>query len=525
MRSNSLMIIRFSVLAALVLTVWPAEASAQSLGEILGDTTRFIGRQLDELSREIDELTSPPPPPPRRRARPPRRNPSARPSNASTDDGGWTRRRQPPLPQRTPRRFLKGEQRSLPEEETAPALREISADDETQPEAPDNASIAATSSKPDAAEDEADKTQAETTRKLASADTNPATAEMTEKEEARAARYRWPNRLRIPRAKPHRKKLAARQDRRTEDKPDAPTATPLSGQPQPEKPEKAPETAPKAVHPRDQKAPDWTKAQIAAAKQRCKRLLDGLSVVYEELDPIREGRCGTPAPIMVARIGSPESVRLSPPATLTCEMAASLSKWFEKAVQPAALIHLGGPVTRVRNVSSYVCRHRYRNPEKPLSEHASANALDIAEFHTASGKRVVLTKHWVPDTGKSEQEKKTAGKKSEPKPTSGGTYGPKDASVRTADASQVKTAAVDANAEDKHGGEDNPFTGTTGMIAPPAKKTIGTNKPKSAEELFLREVHKKGCEVFGTVLGPEANAAHRDHFHLDMAKRRSGFCE
>lgn len=43
---------------------------------------------------------------------------------------------------------------------------------------------------------------------------------------------------------------------------------------------------------------------------------------------------------------------------------------------------------------------------------------------------------------------------------------------------------------------------------------------------FLREVHEAACGTFGTVLGPEANEAHRDHFHLDMAKRRyKSFCE
>lgn len=39
---------------------------------------------------------------------------------------------------------------------------------------------------------------------------------------------------------------------------------------------------------------------------------------------------------------------------------------------------------------------------------------------------------------------------------------------------------------------------------------------------FLKEVHAKACKFFGTVLGPGANAAHRSHFHLDMAKRRHG---
>ncbi|WP_244500290.1 extensin family protein [Methyloceanibacter superfactus] len=42
----------------------------------------------------------------------------------------------------------------------------------------------------------------------------------------------------------------------------------------------------------------------------------------------------------------------------------------------------------------------------------------------------------------------------------------------------------------------------------------------------MRGVHADACKYFGTVLGPEANEAHRDHFHLDMKPRRhSNFCE
>lgn len=33
---------------------------------------------------------------------------------------------------------------------------------------------------------------------------------------------------------------------------------------------------------------------------------------------------------------------------------------------------------------------------------------------------------------------------------------------------------------------------------------------------FLREVQRAACESFSTVLGPDYNAAHHDHFHLDM---------
>ncbi|WP_339522547.1 extensin-like domain-containing protein [Pseudomonas sp. EA_35y_Pfl2_R111] len=37
---------------------------------------------------------------------------------------------------------------------------------------------------------------------------------------------------------------------------------------------------------------------------------------------------------------------------------------------------------------------------------------------------------------------------------------------------------------------------------------------KSAE--FLRQVQQGACRRFNTTLGPEYNAAHRDHFHVDM---------
>ena len=44
----------------------------------------------------------------------------------------------------------------------------------------------------------------------------------------------------------------------------------------------------------------------------------------------------------------------------------------------------------------------------------------------------------------------------------------------------------------------------------------------AAERAFLRTVHGSACKRFGTVLGPEYNAAHRDHFHLEQGG--GGYC-
>lgn len=43
-----------------------------------------------------------------------------------------------------------------------------------------------------------------------------------------------------------------------------------------------------------------------------------------------------------------------------------------------------------------------------------------------------------------------------------------------------------------------------------------------AERRFLRVVHASACKRFGTVLGPDYNSAHENHFHLEADS--AGFC-
>jgi hypothetical protein len=42
---------------------------------------------------------------------------------------------------------------------------------------------------------------------------------------------------------------------------------------------------------------------------------------------------------------------------------------------------------------------------------------------------------------------------------------------------------------------------------------------------FLHAVHDGACEIFGTSLGPDANSAHKSHFHFDMTERRRPLCD
>jgi hypothetical protein len=45
---------------------------------------------------------------------------------------------------------------------------------------------------------------------------------------------------------------------------------------------------------------------------------------------------------------------------------------------------------------------------------------------------------------------------------------------------------------------------------------VGWSDPLSAEGRLLRFAHDAGCSQFTTTLGPEANAQHADHLHLDL---------
>ena len=49
----------------------------------------------------------------------------------------------------------------------------------------------------------------------------------------------------------------------------------------------------------------------------------------------------------------------------------------------------------------------------------------------------------------------------------------------------------------------------------------GWNGDKTSQD-FLRALHKSACRRFGTVLSPDYNAAHYNHFHMDMSG--NGYC-
>jgi len=283
----------------------------------------------------------------------------------------------------------------------------------------------------------------------------------------------------------------------------------------------------------------WSDAEVIAALRECVRMLAPIAAEVEVSEPMKQDQCGAPAPVSVRRIGSgANKVEISPPAVVNCAMVAGLHTWVEKTLQPAAQEAFGSRIARLRSASGYACRNRIGSHDHAdrLSEHALANAIDIAGFVTADGRTIEVARFWGPTARDQEAQRLSAAraresasqadKKAEP-PKTGRQRNPKISAI-------ANTHPESAGVKKKPGSIQTaqlrrPGTGRSDVGAQekgPAPTAAQEDITKSAEVQFLRRLHKGACGVFGTVLGPEANEAHRDHFHFDLAHRRhSAYCQ
>jgi hypothetical protein len=189
--------------------------------------------------------------------------------------------------------------------------------------------------------------------------------------------------------------------------------------------------------------PGWaTRYKLAALRKdptQCHAVLERSGVAFEALTPVGEGECRREDRMILARAPLAPAV----PQT-TCALAAGFELWLRQGVQPAADALFGERVARIEHLGAYSCRRVYSRETGGWSEHSTGNALDIAAFVLADGRRISVRTDW------------------------------------------------------DGGGE---------------------------ETVFLHRVRDEACKVFGTVLSPDYNAAHADHFHLDQAARGfGGFC-
>ena len=144
---------------------------------------------------------------------------------------------------------------------------------------------------------------------------------------------------------------------------------------------------------------DYTGRKLAALAHdpaRCEALLGAVSSGDRAVGARRgpDAACGYDLGIEL-RPADSDDVHFVPAGLVTaCPVAAALLLWERDVVQPAALRLFGERVVRVDHFGSYACRRLYGRSEGPFSEHATANAVDIAGFRLAGGKRISVRRDW-----------------------------------------------------------------------------------------------------------------------------------
>ena len=93
-------------------------------------------------------------------------------------------------------------------------------------------------------------------------------------------------------------------------------------------------------------------------------------------------------------VGAFGQVSMKPAATLACPIVSALDRWLTDSVQPAAMRWFGVRVVEIKQISAYSCRGMNGNSHAHISEHAFGNALDIAAFTLADGRRITVKGGW-----------------------------------------------------------------------------------------------------------------------------------
>jgi hypothetical protein len=189
----------------------------------------------------------------------------------------------------------------------------------------------------------------------------------------------------------------------------------------------------------------FTRMKIAAIRDdapSCRALLRSAGERFAVAPAVRGGaNCGYADGVILSD-RRPIEYRAATP--VSCAAALGLVLWERHSLQAEAQLLLGSRVVAIETMGTYNCRRIGGGDSGSFSQHATANAIDIAAFRLADGRRISVLNDWKGD-------------------------GP--------------------------------------------------------EATFLRRVRNGACGSFSTVLSPDYNAAHRDHFHFDQAQRGGwGLC-
>ena len=108
------------------------------------------------------------------------------------------------------------------------------------------------------------------------------------------------------------------------------------------------------------------------------------------------GICGMTRPLKVSALEDGQ-VGLDKRLTVDCPMIAALQAWLNEIVEPDAQARFGEKVATVDVFGAYSCRSIDNQPGARLSEHAFGNAVDVAGFTLADGRKIAFLSDWKQD--------------------------------------------------------------------------------------------------------------------------------
>jgi len=139
---------------------------------------------------------------------------------------------------------------------------------------------------------------------------------------------------------------------------------------------------------------DWQIAELRYDRELCRDTIQGSDILKARQvadRPLVKG-CGWTNAVRVREVGGAKFGA----GQLSCQAAAALALWVQYEVQPAAERIFGQRVASMQNFGTYSCRNIIgsRFWKNRRSEHATANAIDIARFRLADGTGISVLKDW-----------------------------------------------------------------------------------------------------------------------------------
>lgn len=136
---------------------------------------------------------------------------------------------------------------------------------------------------------------------------------------------------------------------------------------------------------------------VFTPRPETRQCLASLSATRANFTPLRDeyygAGCSTLGAVKLAALRSDDAtLALSNLGPVTCPLAQTFAGWARFGVDRAAQQILGSPLVRIETMGSYACRNVAGSAKR--SAHARAEAIDVAGFVLADGRRITINGDW-----------------------------------------------------------------------------------------------------------------------------------